>query len=61
MRPLPFMSLIHRDSTSRVSVQQAPEMETRELIVGLLTNMACECGHCSRITTLQLSECLQIA
>ena len=61
MRPLPFMPLIHHDPASGVSVQQTSEMKTRELIVGLLTNVPCECGHCSWITALQFPECIQVA
>src|SRR5262245_20198603 len=51
---------VHLDARATLAVEQAFEMETCELVAGLLANSGCERTQSSGISSLQHGECLEI-
>jgi hypothetical protein len=52
---------VHCDQGTGLSVQEALEMETCELVIGLFADMGGECRHRVRVARLELRKGVEIA
>src|SRR5215472_15034146 len=53
-------TLVHRNSCTRCSIQESPEVKERQLVLPVLSDMCCECRNRTRILFLQLRKSVQI-